>query len=295
MSIYNGAKYLREAVDSVLNQTFTDFEFIIVNDGSTDTTADILSSYTDPRIKIITNTKNLGLTKSLNIGLKIARGEYIARQDADDISLLHRLSTQHGFMKKHPHLAALGGWAEFIDSHNRITGSRRPPTNPDIIKFSLISFHNAAIHPTLMLRLSAIKQVGFYNEKFVLAQDFDLCSRLALNGFIIQNLPKIFIQKRRHSEAIGQKKIVQQNFFARQIIARNLRLFMPLSNRSFSALYNGINRRHNTVINALYALWLWRQFFHSYCRQEKPSPEELKKVMPLYRSSRRSIIKSLFI
>ena len=93
MSVYNGERYLREAVESILNQTFTDFEFIIIDDGSTDSSRAILASFDDPRIVLLQNETNIGLTRSLNEGLSLARGKYIARQDADDASLLERLET----------------------------------------------------------------------------------------------------------------------------------------------------------------------------------------------------------
>ena len=104
MSVFNGDKYLSEALESILNQTFTNFEFLIINDGSNDRTEDILKSYDDVRIRIINNDNNMGLAKSLNKGLRIARGEYIARMDADDISLPTRLARQVEFLDKNKHV-----------------------------------------------------------------------------------------------------------------------------------------------------------------------------------------------
>src|SRR5262245_60671731 len=106
MAVHNGEKYLRQAINSMLGQTFTDFEFIIVNDCSTDNTAQVINSYHDPRIRIITNEQNLGLTRSLNLALDAASGEYIARLDCDDVSLPERLERQVAYMDKHPEIAA---------------------------------------------------------------------------------------------------------------------------------------------------------------------------------------------
>ena len=117
MSVYNGEKYLREAINSILSQTFNDFEFLIINDGSTDGTADILKSYTDSRIKIINNEKNIGLTKSLNKGLKIAKGEYIARQDADDISMPERLKEEVAFLEIHKDYAVVGTFVKILNEN----------------------------------------------------------------------------------------------------------------------------------------------------------------------------------
>ena len=110
LSVYNGERYLRESIESILNQTFTDFEFLIINDGSTDDSRRIISSYDDPRIQLIDNEQNIGLSQSLNKGLKLARGTYIARQDADDISEPERLAKQVSYMDRNPHIALLGSW-----------------------------------------------------------------------------------------------------------------------------------------------------------------------------------------
>ncbi|MDQ3072975.1 MAG: glycosyltransferase family 2 protein, partial [Bacteroidota bacterium] len=109
-SVYNGEEYLREAIESILNQSFTDYEFLIVNDGSTDKTAEILAGYFDPRIRIIHNNKNKGLSFSLNSGLEASFGVYVARQDADDISLRDRLRKQVDFMEKNPQIHVCGTW-----------------------------------------------------------------------------------------------------------------------------------------------------------------------------------------
>src|SRR5659263_168424 len=103
MAVYNGERYLREAIESILGQSFADFEFFIVNDGCTDSSRDIILSYRDPRIRLIDNQENIGLTKSLNIGLSLASGEYVARQDADDISYPTRIEKQIEYFETYPH------------------------------------------------------------------------------------------------------------------------------------------------------------------------------------------------
>ena len=108
-SVYNGERYLRRAIDSILNQSFINFEYIIIDDGSTDSTNKIIQSFNDPRIKLIENTQNIGLTKSLNIGVKICRGDYIARIDADDISFKQRLRKQYHFLLNNMNVVLVGG------------------------------------------------------------------------------------------------------------------------------------------------------------------------------------------
>ena len=127
MSVYNGERYLHESIESILNQTFKDFGFLIINDGSTDNTPKILKSYKDQRIKIISNKNNLGLTKSLNKGIKLAKGEYIARQDVDDVSLSERLEKQVKFLNSYPSYAAVGTFTKIINEDSKVIFLLRNP------------------------------------------------------------------------------------------------------------------------------------------------------------------------
>ena len=138
MPVYNGEKYLRQAVDSILNQTFKDFEFLIINDGSTDKTLAILQEYKNKRVKIINNKKNIGLTKSLNKGLKLAKGKYIARMDADDISLSNRLRKQIDFLDKHNKIGVLGTQMKIINNSNKIVGEYKTPLCHSLIVWNFL-------------------------------------------------------------------------------------------------------------------------------------------------------------
>ena len=179
MSVYNGECYLRDAVDSILSQTFTDFEFIIVDDGSTDGTVQILDSYSDPRIVRINNEKNLGLAASLNIGIDRAQGEYIARMDADDVSLPTRLLEQIRYLEKVNTVGVLGTPVVFIDEDGvRIAESEQPPDHNRSV-WTLI-FGNPFIHPTIMARRILLTQVGGYRLNGP-AQDRELWIRLIRN------------------------------------------------------------------------------------------------------------------
>src|SRR5258708_4985868 len=115
MCVFNGKRFLAEAIDSILSQKWSEFELVIVDDGSTDSTAEILSAYTDPRVVLIKNPRNLGLVASLNRGLAVARGEYIARQDADDISCRERISDQVQFLEQHKNVAVIG--TDYVEVH----------------------------------------------------------------------------------------------------------------------------------------------------------------------------------
>ena len=198
MSVYNGEKYLREAIESILNQTFTDFEFIIVNDGSTDNSLEIIQSYNDERIRIINNEKNIGLTKSLNKALKQAKGEYIARQDADDISLPNRFEEQMGYFEEHQEVVLLGTTVYLIDENGKIVGKRivlAKPTIKDIFK------ENHFNHGSVMFKKEIVNQLGGYNELIRYSQDYELWLRIA-KSYEVRNLTQLLYKLRSHDENI---------------------------------------------------------------------------------------------
>jgi len=179
MAVYNGERYLREAIESILSQTFQDFEFLIINDGSTDRTREIVLSYADPRIRLVDNEGNLGQTRSLNRGLERAQGQFIARQDADDISEPERLARQVAFLEANPELALVGTWATMIDAQGVPIGAEEFPCDCTQIRWCLL-FFNPFVHGSVMLRKSAVPgQIGFYNEAITYAQDYELWSRIA--------------------------------------------------------------------------------------------------------------------
>jgi len=220
MSVYNGERYLREAIESILKQTFKDFEFLIINDGSTDSTVEILKSYKDPRIKIVNNKKNIGLTKSLNKGLRLARGEYIARQDADDISLPRRLEKQAEFLGTNSRTAVVGSWTEVIDEYSELIEIWHSITQPHLLRWRLF-FYNQFTHCAIMFRKSAVKQAGGYHETLGSAQDYDLWSRISFS-WEVANIPEVLVKWRKWKKNISTIQRHKQLEIARQTSRRNL-------------------------------------------------------------------------
>jgi glycosyltransferase involved in cell wall biosynthesis len=195
MSVYNGQQYLREAIASILAQTLQDFEFLIVDDGSTDKSREVILSYDDARIQLFENQGNLGLSRSLNMGLEMAKGEYIARQDADDISEPERLAKQVAFLESHPEVALLGTWYKKIDSEGNFIGKRELPCDYTEIRWSLL-FFCPFIHSAVMLRKDAVlKQIGFYNEALAYSLDYELWHRIACR-LSVANLDKYLVRYR---------------------------------------------------------------------------------------------------
>jgi glycosyltransferase involved in cell wall biosynthesis len=226
MSVYDGEKYLREAIDSIVAQTFKDFEFVIINDGSTDRTAEILNSYDDSRMRIINNPTNLGLPASLNHGLGVAVGEYIARMDADDLSLPERLSKQVTYMDAHPEIAASGTWAKDIDADGHEFGERCLPFG-ERMKYEFWR-PSPIVHPSAIIRRSHLGSLR-YDIRLPHAQDYDLW--LALKArHELGNLPEFLLLYRVHPASITSRHRGGQIRSTHEIVARRLGL-----NLSFTA------------------------------------------------------------
>jgi glycosyltransferase involved in cell wall biosynthesis len=195
MAVYNGEVYLRDAVDSILSQTYQDFEFLIINDGSTDATREIVLSYQDPRVRLVDNPNNLGLTRSLNRGLQLATGQLIARQDADDISEPDRLAQQVTFLDNHPDIALVGTWYTRIDALGTPLGQANLPCDYPQLSWHLL-FYCPFIHGSIMLRKATVSaHVGCYDEAFVYAQDYDFWTRIAL-ALPVANQPQYLVRYR---------------------------------------------------------------------------------------------------
>ena len=225
MGVYNGERYVRQAIESILNQSWRDFEFVIVNDGSTDATAAILASYDDPRLIIVDNETNQGLARSLNIGLKRARGDYIARQDADDMSLPQRLDAQVRFLDAHPQITVVGSSLVEVDLAGIPRGKVTMPKNGLVLRWHGI-FQSPICHCAAMFRRATVLEQGAYlllSE----AQDYDLWSRLLWSGHHMANLSEALVQWRSVPEGISVTFSKSQGRNFREIVRTNLRKFAP--------------------------------------------------------------------
>jgi glycosyltransferase involved in cell wall biosynthesis len=212
MSVHNGQEFLREAIDSILNQSYVEFEFLIIDDCSTDSSAEILGEYgqLDKRIAVITNSQNLGLTKSLNLGLRAARGKYIARMDADDISLPERLNKQVAYLNSQASIGLVGSWIEIFGSENRLV---KYPVSNDEIKLELLT-RSPFAHPSVMFRKSCVEDFDlFYDEKYVTAQDSELWGRFSRHTQMA-NLPEVLLNYRSNEVSISFRKSSDQKEMA---------------------------------------------------------------------------------
>ena len=218
MPVYNAEKYLKEAIDSILQQTFVDFEFLIINDGSTDSSKEIILSYSDPRIIYIENQTNKKLVETLNIGLNLARGKYIARMDADDIAFPERLKLQYKFMENNPKVAASGTAFEVFGNNSEIF---RYEINHNKIRFNML-YYTQICHPSAIIRKEILDKFNIrYNTKYFNAEDLDLFVTIG-EVAELANITDVLFKYREHSENVTHlykqirnedtKKVIKSEF-----------------------------------------------------------------------------------
>lgn len=218
MPTYNCELYVAEAIESILGQTFTDFEFLIIDDCSTDSTINIINSYNDNRIKVITKERNTGYTESLNYGIGIANGKYIARMDGDDISLPTRFEKQLGAFEVDKDLILCGTAIQVIGTNE----VKRHPVKHEDIKVKLC-FSNAFFHPTVMIRKDIFNIVK-YNKDFEPAEDYDLWTKIVFLGKVT-NIDDVLLNYRVHNNQVSNYK---SNIQIEAMYIAQLRMFQEL-------------------------------------------------------------------
>ena len=203
LPVYNAEAYVGKAIESILHQTYADFELIIINDGSTDQSLEIVQSYTDSRIKIVSR-ENKGLISSLNEGFALARGKYVARMDADDIALPQRFEKQVALLDVMPSVALCGTWVDVIDAQGVVKGDYAyPPIDTKAIRTYTLR-HNPFIHPTVMLRKNVFEKVGGYRSVFKHVEDYELWTRIVF-AYDVANIPEKLLHYRVSGESITRK------------------------------------------------------------------------------------------
>ncbi|MDB5259211.1 MAG: glycosyl transferase family 2 [Candidatus Taylorbacteria bacterium] len=207
MPVYNGEKYLKEAIESVLKQTENDFEFLIIDDGSIDATESIVNSFADKRIRYEKRQRG-GLVAALNYGISIAQGIYIARMDADDRALAERFSKQAATLDLHPEIAVCGSWALKIDEAGRPAGQFSfPKITPKEVRLHAF-VHNPIIHPAAMIRRSVLLEVGGYRPFWKHVEDYELWTRI-LPKYACVNIGEPLLEYRLHAGQITQQKRIR--------------------------------------------------------------------------------------
>lgn len=203
LPVYNGSTYLRDAIESILRQTYRNFELIIIDDGSTDGSSFVVEQFDDPRIRFYRQT-NQGLAATLNRAIELSKGEYLARQDQDDVSYPQRFDRQIEFLENHPNYGMVGTWATILDACGGSERAHRHPAESLILKFELL-FDNPFVHSSIMMRKTAVDFVGSYSTRH-LPEDYELWTRIA-RTFEVANIPEVLQVYREVPGTLSRDKL----------------------------------------------------------------------------------------
>ena len=216
MTVFNTRQYVKQAVESILSQSLSDLELVIVDDGSTDGSTGILRELArrDTRVRLVSRP-NTGILRAANEGLSMARGEFLARMDSDDVSLRYRLEKQVEFLRSHPDVVALSGLYDYVDEKGRKLTTIRMPLDDEAIQLACLKGIPALCHGCLMVRTSVLQFIGGYDAAFTAAtEDLDLFLRLGEVGRLA-NLPEVLLRVRLHAKSFGGANETLQHKMAR--------------------------------------------------------------------------------
>lgn len=282
---YNVQGFIANCIQSILTQSFSDFELLIINDGSTDDTAAICESFSDPRIRLIHNEGNRGITHTLNRGVSLASASLIARMDADDVAHPNRLARQVEYLNRHPQAGAVSAWVRPVDSDGRpIRYQGTSPTEPGYLSWALL-YRNPVSHPAIMMRTDLVRALNGYGDEETLCEDYGLWSRMhAVQPIHI--LPETLIDYRVHSDGVSVRYMKRQGMHACRIARNNMERLLeaPVDIRPVSVIYyagQGLRTAYSPKV-VLAALYLLEQLYFHF-----PS------VHPVSRTAHHSIVGDL--
>ncbi len=261
MPVFNGEKYLRKAIDSILNQDYTNFEFLIINDGSTDKSTKIIKSYNDKRIKLVNNPYNKGLVYSLNLGIEMAQGKYIARMDCDDISLPSRLKKQVDLLEKTKY-ALVASKIITIDKNGKELGlwvEDQRAITPEKIR-SQLPKGNCLAHPSIMVRSNIIRKYLYNSNQNFYTEDYDLWLRMVSDGNNLGKVNEVLLKYRIHPLSWGssttswlKRARTRLNYLQIKIKQNKLKRFdLLVFIYMFPEVYNYV---YGKVLDKLRSLW----------------------------------------
>jgi len=262
MPVYNGEKYLEESIDSILNQTFTDFEFIIVNDGSSDQSEEIIRNCQkkDDQIHLITNPNNLGIAEATNVGISYACGEYIALMDQDDISMPERLEKEVDFLDSHPDISVVGANSIRLDEDGNQYTRRDLLETPGLIRWGLL-FRNQIQNPTAMIRKALFLESNLKYENFMPSQDYNFWLRIS-NSYKFANLQDNYLLHRLHGSNASKKFEHLHNHKVQEILRKFIKEHMnyDISTDTITGLSNPCqirSRKDADLISKIIIKWYW--------------------------------------
>lgn len=296
MSAYNSEKYIRESIDSLLGQTFKDWELIVIDDNSTDGTVKIVNDYKerDIRVFLLRSEANIGPEATKNIGLSVAKGKYIAILDSDDLAAPNRLEIQYQYLEQNPQVSLVGSFVTTIDENGKPIGDTEQPTDFDMIKFILIN-KNCFTHSSIMFRKEVVARIGGYCDNVRNAGEYDLYSRLSTES-MITNITLPLVYYRIHPNSVltspDSRKIARHN--SKRIVTNNWRRYVNITERDIDIISNTMLAKFPNLISArdLYTtIRLYRNLFKNYIKKEKSTAEQIQKILPIYKQNIKFIIK----
>jgi len=280
-TVYNGLPYLKEAIESILNQTYKDFEFLIIDDASPDEKViECIKSFKDPRIRFIRNKKNLGVSNTINKALSIIKTTYIVRSDQDDVSLPNRIQEQIDYLENHPEISILCSWEHTVDSEGRRGRDlRRVIKNYGDFLGPILLGVCPIWHPSIAFRTDAMIEVGGFNAKYIRAEDFEVTTRLALkrHGSVI--IPKFHLLLRQHNQSQSKEFAHEQAKMSKRIQTEALSEFMDINDAKQLSRFlrlekdnsnNPFNKKH--IIDMHHLLL---KMFDNIARKQELNSEEL--------------------
>jgi len=257
MPAYNAENYIAEAIESILNQTYKNFEFIIVNDGSTDNTLNIIKRYAkkDKRIIIIDHKERKGISETRNNGLRAAKGKYIATHDSDDMSMPDRFQEQVNYLNKNPKVGVVGGFIDiFDDTTSKNLGIRKYPEKDEDLR-KMVFFCSPIAQPASMIRKQVFNEIGFYREIDAPSEDLNLWFRLG-ERFKFANIQKVVIKYRYHPHSMTGSKLRLMENRANKIRLKNWdNPHYHFGTKAF--LYNWLHFMSLYIIPSKFKLWLF--------------------------------------
>lgn len=281
MPVFRGEQYIREAMESVLRQTFTDFEFIIICDEPAPETMQLLSRYQseDARVRVISHNNRIGLVQSLNLGCRESRGEYIARMDADDIAEPERFARQVQYLDQHLEVGVVGTQALLIDGTGEPVRGVTLPTDPMVIRWHAL-FENCLYHPSVMIRKEVLGEAGYYNEEATAIEDFDLWSRIQRIADLA-NLPDPLLRYRINPGSITFNNLQDQKVATAEIqfaeIGRYLQRELTRDERRL-LLDLILVRPLQSSDDLDQMISLMDAVLHGFLEKEEPSEEEKRAI-----------------
>lgn len=294
LPVYNNERYLDEAIESILKQTYLDFELIIITEfGSSAKSIEIIDSYKDERIAIIKNGHRLGLARSLNLGLMLAKGEYVARMDADDVSEPRRFALQVEYLDRNQNVAVCGSYVITVDGDGKAIEWVKYPVEPLVVKWSM--FLSCAIgHSSIMARKETLQSMGGYREDAKQAEDYDLWLRM-LEKHNITNLPQFIHKRRRHESNTSISKRDELKECASSYLKGSVDNYLDKPVPIISVRNILFADRLNDKSEAVQSMDLLCALFKAFVRKESPNVREQRAIVEQYNFCAGNIIGSILV